>query len=73
MALHKKLQERINALQLTNPMSIEQLLNPAENVVHTTQVPTDEELLEQAKKPEEQGPDELEAEKGSELSIPLPD
>ncbi len=31
----------------------------------TTQFLTDEELLEQAEEPEEQGPDELQAEKGS--------
>ncbi len=45
-------------------MFIGRLLNPAVEEVCTTQTLTDEELLEQAEEPDEQGPDELEAEKG---------
>jgi hypothetical protein len=54
-------------------MSIKQLLNPAEEEVYITRILQVEELHEQAVVPNEQGPDELEAEKESEPTIPLPD
>lgn len=73
VVLNKELQERVQALRPANPMSIDQLLNPEEESTSTTQVLNDEELLEQAEKPEEQGQDELEAARGSKIFLPLSD
>lgn len=60
-------------LHLKDPMSIESLLNPSEEDLNTFEMATDEQIVERAIEPEEQGPEEEAIDIAAELDIPMPE